>query len=262
MVIEERVEGGITRFMVVFHCNQAEVTGPVRSGRFDDAKIALPFTHMVVASGSNQIVTNEFTARGITYLTEGQTEGLYRDAALGSGVHGLFAKPEVLLKEAKKAKLPAPKSFMTFDEIAGKSKKARSVQMQFTSSNTIEYKWENEGWARYEGGVPFMARSGEQISVPNVLVQLVRIDNSKTIVDVAGNPSPDITLSGTGKVLLFRDGRVIKGQWSIKKEGAAPVYTDSKGNPLTFAEGSTWIELIPNDEGEINGMVSFSKKAS
>jgi hypothetical protein len=104
-----------------------------------------------------------------------------------------------------------------------------------------------------------MWRAGAQLSVPNVLVQLVQVDNG-TIVDVAGNPSTDITMVGTGKVLLFRDGKVIKGTWEIKKEGGAPTFTDKTGEPLVFAEGPIWIELIPNKDGEVEGAVAFSKK--
>lgn len=257
IVFEERVEGGITRFMAIFHCGESEVVGSVRSGRFDDPKIALPFTSLIAASGSNQIVTNEMAERGILYLVENTTDGLFR---VGSGVHDLFANTKLLRKAAMEGKLKAPKEgIFTFGEIANKAKKARLVSMGFTTSNTIEYRWEGEAWARYEAGVPFMSDAGPQIAVPNVLVQLVQVDNSNTIVDVAGNPSTDITLTGTGKVLLFRDGKVIKGTWTIKKEGHAPAYTDTKGEPLVFAEGPIWIELIPNDIGEIKGMVSFSK---
>lgn len=257
IVFEERVEGGITRFMAIFHCGESEVVGSVRSGRFDDPKIALPFTSLIAASGSNQIVTNEMAERGVLYLVENTTDGLFR---VGSGVHDLFANTKLLRKAAMEGKLEAPKEgIFTFGEIANKAKKARSVSMGFTTSNTIEYRWEGEAWARYEAGLPFMSDAGPQIAVPNVLVQLVQVDNSSTIVDVAGNPSTDITLMGTGKVLLFRDGKVIKGTWTIKKEGHAPAYTDTKGEPLVFAEGPIWIELIPNDAGEIKGMVSVSK---
>ncbi|MPZ68323.1 MAG: DUF3048 domain-containing protein [Actinobacteria bacterium] len=260
VVFEERVEGGITRFMAIFHCGDADVVGSVRSGRFDDPKIALPFTSLIAASGSNQTVTNEMTERGILYLTESTTDGLFRDSTLGSGVHGLFANSKILRKAAVEGDLKPPKEgIFTFGEIANKAKKAATVSMNFTPSNTIEYRWENNGWARYEAGVPFMTRAGAQLSVPNVLVQLVQVDNG-TIVDVAGNPSTDITMVGTGKVLLFRDGKVIKGTWEIKKEGGAPTFTDKTGEPLVFAEGPIWIELIPNKDGEVEGAVAFSKK--
>src|SRR5918996_6524394 len=42
LVFEERVEGGITRFLAIYHCGASTKSGPVRSGRFDDPKIALP----------------------------------------------------------------------------------------------------------------------------------------------------------------------------------------------------------------------------
>src|SRR5918999_2776448 len=50
VVFEERVEGGITRFLAIFHCRDSAHAGPVRSGRFDDPKIVKPITRMLVAN--------------------------------------------------------------------------------------------------------------------------------------------------------------------------------------------------------------------
>ena len=96
-----------------------------------------------------------------------------------------------------------------------------------------------------------------QIAVPNVLVQEVDVNNSATIVDSAGNPSPDISLKGRGRAFLFRDGHLIKGMWTIKKEGDAPSFTTRSGRPLPFAPGPIWIELVPSKDGAVKGSFSF-----
>ncbi|HEV3471905.1 MAG TPA: DUF3048 domain-containing protein, partial [Actinomycetota bacterium] len=52
LVFEEIVEGGITRFMAIYHCGSSKDAGPVRSARFDDPKLARPFTRVLAFSGS------------------------------------------------------------------------------------------------------------------------------------------------------------------------------------------------------------------
>lgn len=259
LVFEERVEGGITRFLAIYHCGASTKAGPVRSGRFDDPKIALPYTRLLAASGSNAIVEAEMVKRKMVYLDEDSTDALFRDPPGLISIHSLFVNTKKLLKTAIGGKLPPP-SFdaFAFGPVGTKAKSARSVALNFTDSNTIEYKWSGGAWQRSEAGAPFMTSVGDQIEVSNVLVQLVKVDNSNTIVDVTGSPSPDIALANAkGKLLLFRDGKVIKGRWSTGKVGRPPVYKGKDGKPLSFAEGPTWIELVPSPAGEVKGKVSF-----
>lgn len=258
IVFEERVEGGITRFLVIYHCGDSKHAGPVRSGRFDDPKISKPFTNVLAAAGSNAIVDKEIKRRGLFYVREDNSKALFRDPRGSVSVHSLFANSEKLRKFAvKKDVEPPPHDVFLFGPIDAESKKARKVTMNFTEDNTVEYRWKRGRWKRYEAGEPFMAAAGDQIAVPNVLIQEVRVDNSK-IVDSVGSPSPKIGLrNASGRLLLFRDGRVIKGRW--KKNGVAepPVYTTADGQPMTFARGPIWVELLPSKKGEVKGKFSF-----
>jgi hypothetical protein len=261
VVFEEIVEGGITRFLAVYHCSPVRQAGPVRSARFDDPKIALPFTSVLAYSGANAIVEGELQKQGMTILNEDTAgTGLFRDPPGSFDVHSLYANVNALLKTARKAKVDAPAEVFTFGESVGRGKKARRVAMNFTPSNTIEYRWEGGSWKRYEAGVPFVTSAGAQISVANLVIQQVDVNRSPNIVDVAGNPSPDINLNGEGKALLFRDGRVFKGTWSISDIGEPSAFTLKSGEVMTFAPGNTWIELVPSGAGTVKGTFSFSKK--
>jgi hypothetical protein len=258
VVFEERVEGGITRFLVIYHCGDSKHAGPVRSGRFDDPKISKPFTNVLAAAGSNAIVDKEIKRRGIFYLTEDNSKALFRDPRGSVSVHSLFTNTKRLRKFAvKKDVEPPPYDVFVFGPIQVESKKARKATMNFTEENTVEYRWKRGRWKRYEEGEPFMAAAGDQVAVPNVLIQRVRVDNSN-IVDSVGSPSPKVSLRNTsGRLFLFRDGRVVKGRW--KKNGVAepPVYTTADGEPMTFARGPIWIELVPSKKGEVKGNLSF-----
>ena len=259
VVFEEIVEGGITRFMAIFHCADSKKVGPVRSARFDDPKIVKPFTRILAFSGGNSIVERELVRQNLIALQENDGGGsLYRVPPGVLEIHNLFGDTKKIRKlpPAKKASAPKEELFQ-FGDLPDGLKKARRVTVHFTASNAIEYRWKKGKWRRYEAGSPFMSATKGQIAVPNVLVQEVVVKNSPKITDSAGNPSPDIQLLGKGRALLFRDGRVMKGTWEIEDEGRFPILEKRNGDPFVFAPGPVWVELVPSRKGQVKGSVSF-----
>ena len=147
VVYEEIVEGGITRFMAIFHCTDSKKVGPVRSARFDDPKIAKPFTRVLAFSGGNAIVERELNDRNMIPLQENDAgASLYRVPPGVLELHNLFANTKQLRKlpSVKKAR-PPREGIFDFAPMPDSAKKARRVSMNFTSSNTIEYRWKKGG---------------------------------------------------------------------------------------------------------------------
>ena len=258
VVFEEIVEGGITRFMAIYHCGESDLVGPVRSARFDDPKLALPFTNLIAFSGSNAIVGKELQKRGMRTLVEGMKgDAFFRIPPGSTSVHSVFVDTEKLRAFApEKTGPPAPGIFPTGD-IPTAATDAQLVTINFETENTIEYRWEKGAWYRYEAGEPFMANKDGQISVPNLLIHEVRVNNSKRIRDIEGNPSPELDLVGTGRAVLFRDGQAITGEWKISEEAEPPTYTTKDGEPFAFADGPIWVELVPSPKGQVKGSFSF-----
>lgn len=260
IVIEEVVEGGITRFMTIFHCGEATKLGPVRSARFDDPNIMKPFTRAMAYAGSNDIVDKELAKNNVLSVLEGESDALFRDPPGSTDVHSLYTDTRKVRKVVEKEELARPEEdLLTFGDIPGdaQAKKAKKVTINFNASNTIEYQWSPKGWKRFEAGVPFDSATGGQITVPNVLVQEVRVDNSKHITDVVGNPSPDITLDGKGRAVLFRDGQALVGEWTTPQRGEIPTFKTKSGVEFVFAEGQIWWELVPSKKGDVKGSFSF-----
>lgn len=258
VVIEEIVEGGITRFMAIYHCGESKQAGPVRSARFDDPLIARPFTRIIAYSGSNSLVEAELRRQKVIALNEiNGGDAFFRIPPGQILTHNLFAHTEKLREREFKRNTPPPRPIFTFGELGGRAKRARSVKLNFTTANTIEYKWQGNSWRRFEAGEPFFAATGDQIAVPNVLVQEVTVNPSSKLQDIVGNASPEIDLEGTGRAFLFRDGRVVRGMWTVKDEGDVPVFETRRGDVFVFAPGPIWIELLPSKEGGVKGTLSF-----
>jgi hypothetical protein len=108
------------------------------------------------------------------------------------------------------------------------------------------WRWEpvSRRWLRLDtAGRVLRTASGRPVATPNLLVQLARVRLDPTNVDVLGTPSAYTATVGRGAVLLFRDGRVLNGQWARSAAGNRTWYTDPRGRPLTLDPGGAWVLL-------------------
>lgn len=256
LVFEEVVEGGITRFMAIYHCGDSDDAGPVRSARFDDPKIARSFTRVIAYSGSNGFVDRELQNRNMISLNEiNQRTAFFRVPPGTLLVHNLFVRTDALRKDRRVRRVDPPAGdLFSFEAVQDGAQRARFIGLRFNKDIEISYEWRRGAWRRFEDG-PFLTNDGEQLAVPNVLVQQVEVNNSGRLVDSAGNPSPKIDLKHGGKAWLFRNGRVIKGTWKAKN--GRFVYETKDGAPLVFATGRIWVELLPSKKGEVKGSLRF-----
>lgn len=262
IVFEELVEGGITRFMAVYHCADSSKVGPVRSARAVDPAIMTPITKILAFSGANAQVLEILQAADTTIVDEiGSNGAMVRVPREGlTSEHTLYADTKGIRKVAKKSYSdPPPEDMFEFGDLEVKGKKASTVTIGFSGVTSVTYEWSGDGWLRSQGGSAFMAESGEQIEVTNVLIEEHEV-NYSTITDVAGNSSLEIAdESGTGRAVLFRDGRAIVGTWSRESTDSPVVFETKSGDRMVFAPGSIWVHLVPSDAGEVKGSFSFAK---
>ncbi|MFI5054104.1 MAG: DUF3048 C-terminal domain-containing protein, partial [Acidimicrobiia bacterium] len=85
---------------------------------------------------------------------------------------------------------------------------------------------------------------GQPITATNVIIQQVVVTNG-TLVDVLGNPSPEVTLDGTGKAWILRNGVLIPGKWVRRGAGSVTKFETNSGAIIPLMPGNTWIELFP-----------------
>lgn len=175
--------------------------------------------------------------------------------------HTLYGDTAKLRKLGRKQyKKPPPADLFSFGDAPAGGKKAKIVDLQFGSATTIQWKWAKGAWQRSERGEPFILESGDQVAVDNLIIEQHVVNNSATIRDVAGNPSIEIEdVTGSGKAILFRDGKAYVGKWVRKTRKGRVVYQTKSGQELALRPGKTWVELLPNKDGEIKGTVTFHK---
>jgi hypothetical protein len=261
VVYEELVEGGVTRFMAIYHCTDTSKAGPVRSARIVDPAIVSPITRILAYSGQNAPVLRALEAAEIVRLEESEGAGGFRRIPRAglTTEHTLYGSTAELRKIGAKRHDRAPSGdLFKFGELAGDTDKAQSVEIVFSSAETVRYRWSGSGYDRLEGSQAFVDDSGAQIAVDNVLIEEHEVNFSDTIVDAAGNPSTEIgDVTGSGRAVLFRDGRAVRGKWTRDSADAPVSFTTKSGDAMTFDKGSIWIELVPSSSGEVKGSFSF-----
>jgi Protein of unknown function (DUF3048) N-terminal domain/Protein of unknown function (DUF3048) C-terminal domain len=246
VVYEEPVEGGITRFIAVYQCQDAEKIEPVRSARLSDPDILVQYGEAILAySGAAPQVEDVIGASGLTTLTEASApEAFHRDPDR-EAPHNLYTDT-VSLYEAAGSSAGAPEPIFTFaaDPPAGGTPTS-SVTVPMTFAETIEWRWDaSDGrWLRYDEGEPHVLSNGTQISAENVVVQMVDIEQTYVVDPASGARSPKAVSIGQGTVYVLRDGHRYQGTWSRPTLSDVMVYALDDGTVIPLGPGATWIEL-------------------
>ncbi|MGZ8631081.1 MAG: DUF3048 domain-containing protein [Actinomycetota bacterium] len=266
IVYEEVVEGGITRFVAVYHCGGATRVGPVRSARTTDPKILQQFNDQPILafSGGAPKVVNIVKQAGLLAMTEGAPAGAFTRDDARVMPHNLFTNTSKLWAAGKKRDegrgqdAPRP-AFSYGDEVQKPSKKVASATVVFSSTastSTAEWRWQQGRWVRWLDGAPMALEGGEPIVTDNVVIQQVETAESD-ITDVTGYPSPEVELIGKGKAWVLRDGRLIVGTWERDSEGDVTVFRTKKGDEIQLSPGTAFVELAPT--GMFDATITFGK---
>jgi hypothetical protein len=248
IVYEEPVEGGITRFIAVYQCHDAGRVGPVRSGRTTDPKILVQFGRPVMGyAGGQGPVVRAIDRAGVIDMNYDIAISAYTRDDSRPAPHNLYTSTRSLWKAAK-ATEGAPTPVFSYDpEVAGPSRKARTVHLPFSSYSDVYWTWSRTqaAWLRSHGTVPHVLEDGTQVRAANVVVMQVQV-TSGPIVDAAGNHSPEVELTGSGKAYVFRDGRMVIGRWERATLKDVTTFVTKAGEEIALAPGVTWVELLPS----------------
>ena len=247
IVYEEPVEGGITRFIVVYQCHDANRVGPVRSARTTDPDVLAQFGRPALgyagAAGRVQTVIDQAHLIDVGYHVA--TDAYWRDDVRPSP-HDLYTTTRALWKAARPSRAAPDPVFDYAPDLEVASRKASSVHLPFSSYSDVFWKWSRKdaAWLRFHGTEAHVLDDGAQVAAANVVVMQVEV-HAGAIRDAAGNPSPVVTLTGSGRAYVLRDGRVVVGRWERPTLDDVTTFVTRDGEEIPLAPGVTWVELLP-----------------
>jgi hypothetical protein len=249
VIYEEPVEGGITRFIVIYQCKDATRIEPIRSGRFTDVDVLVQYGKplFAYAGGVSQVFSRVRRAGliDINYQIPRAVGAYHRDPNRAAP-HNLFSSTRELYSAARSTQ-GAPSAVFDYSSETPSGRRVRSIHLPFSGSSDVFWKWsrEKKAFLRSHGTVPHTYSNGEQVAATNVIVQVSEVQLTN-IIDAAGNRSPEVVATGEGKAYILRRGRIVVGTWKRPTLKDVTKFYDAQGDEVSLFPGNTWVELFPN----------------
>jgi hypothetical protein len=260
LVFEELVEGGVTRYLAVFHTAIPEEVGPVRSGRPQDAEIVASLGGVFVFSGVGNNNVREIISRsGLTLVEQdtstkaGDGKFFFRSDRKGAPLNLHIEAAGLLENYATLA--PPVEQYQYVSDLAESSAVVNGVPITKLSalfSSGVESVWE---WDQASGtylkfllnGSPDNDANGEQISATNVLIL------SPNYIDIEGLPSAQLA-GQSDKAFIATGGHILAGRFTSTSAKSPLVFTDLEDNPVFLAPGKTFVLLAPGEGSTAGGV--------
>jgi hypothetical protein len=260
IVFEELVEGGVTRYLAVFHTAIPDEVGPVRSGRPQDADLVASLGGVFVFSGVGNSNVREIIRSSGLALVEHDTSGgtpdgefFFRSTRKPAPLNLHIEAAGVLENYATLA--PSGQQFEYRTDVAESSAVVSGVPVTSLSavfSSGIESVWEwDEASGLYlkflSNGSPDTDANGTQISATNVIVM------SPNYIDIEGLPSAQIS-GQSDKAYVATGGHILEGRFTSTSAKEPVQFTDLEGNPIYLSPGKSFILLTPGEGSTAGGV--------
>lgn len=266
VIYEAVAEGGITRHLVMYLCQDAGDIAPVRSARtyFIDwlSEYDALYAHVGGANTSGPAdALGQIRDYGIRDMDQfGLGFPTYWRGTDKLAPHNVHSTTKKLWEAAEKRKFgPEDEDGVKWDKnfIIWKFKDEASLEQRgdqkpivvpfWTDQPDYTATWQYDKTAnvykKFHGETAQVDPiTNENLSAKNLIIQF---ETERQAND--GYPDGHLLYgtTGTGDALIFMDGKVIKGKWVKKDRTTRTKFMDAKGKEVELNRGLIWIETIP-----------------
>lgn len=242
IVFEELVEGGLTRYVAVWHSDVPAKIGPVRSIRPMDPDIAGPLGGIIAYSGGQERFVSMMKKTELHNAVHGGKDDrfMYRTDAR-QAPHNVILRADAIVDHYDALDAPAAQfrySPSGWAPLFGRASKG--VDVRFSPASERNWRWngEKKAYLRSQAGKPDQVAGGGRISAKNVVVLEVDIDWRYGDI-------PKTVMVGKGRGWVSTGGSAMGVTWSKKSRDSRIVLRNDAGTEVRLAPGNTWVELVP-----------------
>jgi hypothetical protein len=243
IVYETMAEGGITRFIALFHKNTPSEIGPIRSMRpyFVDIsrEYNIPFAHCGGSPESLRTIKNE----ALMTLNEFNYGSFYWRDNSRKAPHNLYTSAEKLrnLINTKgynidnMRRLQFDKDYWNNSQLAS----AAEVKLILNRSYNTNYTYKDGLYTKYMDNKLAEDRANNlPITVSNIVIQItgMRLKSDDTRLD--------IDLVGSGEGYVVSGGKYIKMTWKRDNISSQTELIDEHGKNLYLSPGKTFWHVV------------------
>ena len=264
VVLEVRVEG-ISRYLAVWHSQDVQDIGPVRSARTTDPDLLAMFGHPLFAfsGGNSGVLAAVGSSSWQQSVSHDVAPGAHRRTTVKRPPHNLIADaPELWSLAEDPVQLPTP-LFLTPPPAAvadppgpgdpvpeepdpAPGEPVPGVTVPVGSGATFAWDAERGGWLRWAHGIPHRSvdstegstGGGEQLAPTNVVVL-----ETSYVSSPADDRSPEAVSLGNGRAWVLSGGTMQDGTWTRDDRTRPWDLRDASGAPMVLDAGTTWVVL-------------------
>jgi hypothetical protein len=254
VVYQAPADGGETRYMLVFQESDAAQVGPVRSARYYFLYWATEMRAGIAHYGGERRSRAHLAAYDGARFTDidalGSGSRAYRRIASRSAPHNGYTSTAALWTMA--AKLGGPPSApldlhrRPFLQPTPAADVPASQRIAFRyQSGAVEYRFDRatDLYRRVLDGKPQVDPADKEAVTTRNVVVLFMPFHTDTKVE-PGHSRPIIDAIGTGRALVFREGKTLEGTWSKADEMAPTRLLDAAGNEIPLVTGRTFFQIV------------------
>ncbi|CAN5653708.1 MAG: DUF3048 domain-containing protein [Ilumatobacteraceae bacterium] len=236
IVFEEIVNDNLTRFALIFHSQDGDPVGPIRSGRLQDVDLfgsyAQPF---FVWSGGNATVEAAINGSDFVALNADSPDKWFNRNR--SSPHQVYSNTSAVWPQTQARQgRPGQQFLYRRDGEAPIGAPSAGVGVVLDQVD-VRWTWDaGSGLYRREmDGRPHDDANDGQVTTNNVVVLAMNY--------VEGVGSPDAQSIGYGEAFVFTGGNYVHGSWTRPDRFAPIALTADDGTPIELTPGRTFVEL-------------------
>lgn len=254
LVYELIVEGGLTRFIAVFHQSDSGYIGPIRSLRPTDPTLVAYLDAPLQISGGQPWIQSLARSRNQLLIGEDRVSTF----RIGSrkAPHNLYGNTEEMRSTADRRgwSNDPPEPIFTFGEPTIPLTAAETVKLAWSDRPEVIWRWDpgTETYLRSNGNTKhnWLSVDGErtQISAETLLVLTAR-KYTASPSSGTGSSVPALETLGTGQALMFYEGAVLEGTWTRDSYDDPFALHLITGSEMIVPPGKLWISVFPTTGG-------------
>lgn len=277
IIFEAVAEGGITRFLSIYYCQDASIIGPVRSARIYFLRLlegfgnyplyahvggantpgpadALGYINQLGWSSYNDL--NQFSVPFPNFWSD------YERLPNRATEHTVYSSTKKLWQYAKDKRgltnidedgISWDKNFVSwkFKDDEKQDKRGNIGKIDFGFWNNLasdfsvvwNYDKTTNSYKRDNGGLPHIDKNtGKPITAKNIIIMFAKESPAN---DGYQGGHLLYKVIGSGDSLIFQDGKVIEGYWNKEDETSQLKFFDKNDKEVSIVRGQVFIEILP-----------------
>jgi len=246
----------VTRFTAIFYGNEVDRIGPVRSARLINEQMTPQYQAALVASGASDEV--RYILKHTVYFPYLDIDlddpcnciysysiGTYWETRLQTSTERLHK----WLSDSGNERAPNLNAWPRSENPADGTP-ASQAHIPYPSNSAVDWRYDSSSgrYLRWVNGTAHLdASTQRQLDAANVIILYAHHGLTDMIEDALGTRGIRITLRGSGRVKILRDGVAIEGIWRAEDPNQPPHFFDPSGREIPLKPGNTWVQVVPTD---------------